>query len=342
MRKTVLLFGVIVVISLIYSSCKEVNYLGVGFYNVENLFDTIDDPETFDGEYLPDSAKGWNSDKYTTKLNNLAKVISTFDGEYAPDFLGLCEVENKAVVEDLIATAAMKPLGYEIVHHESSDRRGIDVAAIYNPKKLELIESGIQWVDLSEYDQITRDILWVKMKSKVGNELFYFFVNHWPSRRGGLAESEPKRIIAANTLRQLKDSFLKQDPSSNIVIVGDFNDEPSNTSVLTTLNTSGNAKSISNEQLFNAMTKLDDKKKGSYCYRGNWNMLDQIMVNNQLLDGKSWECVVNSGTIRDDKWLKQASGDYKNYPLRTFGGRTYLAGYSDHLPVYVILKRKAD
>jgi predicted extracellular nuclease len=329
-------------VSMMYSSCKEPHYMGVAFYNVENLFDTIDDPETFDGEYLPDSAKGWNTDKYNTKLNNLARVITTFDGTYAPDFLGLCEVENRKVVEDLINTNLMKPLEFELVHYESSDARGIDVAAIYNPKKLELLESGVQWVDLSEFEQITRDILWVKMKSIVGGEVFIFFVNHWPSRRGGLAESEPKRIQAARTLKKLKDSLLSAEPSANIMVMGDFNDEPDNVSVLTELNATGNLRAISNEQLFNAMTKLNDKQKGSYCYRGNWNMLDQILINSNLADGKAWEYVGKSAKVRNEKWLKQSSGDYKNYPLRTFGGRTYLAGYSDHLPVYVILKHSGE
>ena len=342
MRKTGMLLGLVVVISMVYSSCKEPHYMGVAFYNVENLFDTIDDPETFDGEYLPDSFRQWNTERYNTKLNNLARVITTFDGQYAPDFLGLCEVENKLVIEDLLKTKLMSDLGYEIVHYQSSDVRGIDVAAIYNPKKLTLVESGVQWVDLSEFDEITRDILWVKMTSVIGDETFYFLVNHWPSRRGGLAESEPKRIQAASTLKLLKDSLLRKDPTANVVVMGDFNDEPDNTSVLTTLNTTDNAKTISNEQLFNAMSRLNEKKKGSYCFRGTWNMLDQIMINNSLMDGKSWDYVANSAKIRDDKWLKQASGDYKNYLLRSFGGKTYLAGYSDHLPVYVILKRSAD
>jgi predicted extracellular nuclease len=342
MRKTGFVLGLVVIVSMIYVSCKKAKYMGVAFYNVENLFDTIDDPETYDGDYLPDSFRAWNTDKYNTKLNNLAKVITTFDGEFAPDFLGLCEIENKLVIEDLLKTKLMKNLGYEIVHYQSSDVRGIDVAAIYNPKKLELIESGIQWVDLSEFDQITRDILWIKMKSKTGNDLFYFFVNHWPSRRGGLAESEPKRIKAASTLKHLKDSLLRIDPSANVIVMGDFNDEPDNKSVLTELNTTGNSKTISNEQLFNAMTKLNDKQKGSYCYRGNWNMLDQILINSNLADGKAWEYVGKSAKVRNEKWLKQSSGDYKNYPLRTFGGRTYLAGYSDHLPVYVILKHSGE
>ena len=321
MRKTVLLLGICFVVAMIYSSCKEPHYMGVAFYNVENLFDTIDDPETYDGEYLPDSFRQWNTEKYKTKLHNLAKVITTFDGQYAPDFLGLCEVENKTVVEDLLATNPLNKLKFELVHYESSDARGIDVAAMYNPKKLTLVESGVQWVDLSEFEQITRDILWVKMKSVVGDEDFLFFVNHWPSRRGGLAESEPKRIQAAKTLKRLKDSLVKLTPNANVVVVGDFNDEPDNKSVLTELNTSGDYKTISNEQLFNVMSRLNDKKKGSYCFRGTWNMLDQIMVNDNLLDGKSWEYVGKSAKIRDEKWLKQASGKYKNFPLRTFGGK---------------------
>ncbi len=337
MSKNVTWIILILGVCAIYTSCKKTEYLGVGFYNVENLFDTIDDPRTFDGEYLPDSFRQWNTDRYFNKLNQLAKVITSFENEKTPDFLGLCEVENRLVIEDLLKTDALKDKGYEIVHYESSDVRGIDVAGIYKPSKLTLIESGKQWVNLSEYGEITRDILWVKMKSNDGS-IFYFLVNHWPSRRGGLAESEPKRMIAATALKMLKDSLLELEPTANLVVMGDFNDEPDNKSILETLGTSGDANKISNTQLFNAMSALNDAQKGSYCFRGTWNMLDQIMINDQLLDNKSWEYTRNSAKIMDYDWLKQQDGNYKGFPLRTFGGKNYLAGYSDHFPVSVVLQ----
>lgn len=311
--------------------------MAVGFYNVENLFDTIDDPNTFDGEYLPDSMRQWNTDKYQTKINNLAKVISSFEGFNTPDFLGLCEVENRKVVEDLVAADAIKAMNYQIVHYESKDARGIDVAGIYNSNKLTLVASGIKRVDLDSFQEITRDILWAKFDAKVGNETFYFLVNHWPSRRGGLEESEPKRMQAALTLKMLKDSLLQSDSTANLVILGDFNDEPVNKSITETLGAKSNPNEISNTQVFNAMSELDKQNDGSYCYRGTWNMLDQIMLNKNLVDGKTWSYNEKTIKINNPEWLRQQDGDYKGYPLRSFGGRKYLAGYSDHFAVSCIL-----
>lgn len=322
---------------MLYSSCTKEHYIGVGFYNVENLFDTLDDPKTFDGEFLPDSSRQWNTEKYTTKLNNLATVITSYSGEH-PDFLGLCEVENKHVLEDLIKTEKLAPLGYEIIHVESHDARGIDVAALYNPEKLKLVYVGATTVDLSAFDEVTRDIVWAKMTSLYKDETFYFLINHWPSRRGGLETSEPKRIQAASALKRLKDSLLTSDPDANLVIMGDFNDEPTNKSIMTELGALSRPDQISNTQVFNAMAPLKQQGKGTYCFRGNWNMLDQIMVSKNLLDNKTWQYRAQSATIMDFDWLKQSDGDYAGYPLRTFGGRHYLAGYSDHFPVSVILE----
>ena len=324
------------------STCNDEDYISVGFYNVENLFDTIDDPNTFDGEYLPDSFRNWNTNRYQTKLYNLSKVITAFGEDVAPDFLGLCEVENRKVVEDLISTEKLIGVGYKLVHIDSRDARGIDVAGLYRSAKFELIDFGIKRVDLSEFEQITRDILWVNLKSKSHGEDFYFIVNHWPSRRGGLAESEPKRKIAASVLKALKDSLIEANPLANVVIMGDFNDEPANASIDQTLGALASTENVSNSQVFNAMKPLDEKGRGSYCFRGNWNMLDQIMVNGQLLNGKGWEYKAKSATIHDWKWLRQRSGDYKNYPLRTFGGKTYLAGYSDHFPVSILLEHRGN
>jgi predicted extracellular nuclease len=312
-------------------SCSKNGVITVGFYNVENLFDTIDDPNTFDGEFLPDSAKAWNTDKYNTKLLNLSTVISDLNGG-TPDFLGLCEIENKLVIQDLIKTPLLRTAKYKIIHEESSDLRGIDVGAIYNPKVFKYIEHGMEKIDLSEFQQITRDILWVKLEAKQTQENFYFLVNHWPSRRGGLEESEPKRIKAAQTLAALSARLIKEDPTANIVIMGDFNDEPSSHSLQTV------ASETSNAQLFNLMADLEKNGKGSYCYRDDWNMLDQIIINSNLQDNKTWRYVANSVQIKDNEALRQHSEKYEGYPLRTFGGRNYLAGYSDHFAVSIQLR----
>lgn len=338
MQKSFWLFASLLFITCVCTTCKKVGYLSVGFYNVENLFDTIDDPSTFDGQYLPDSSLGWNTDKYNTKLQNLAKVISSFHEGHPPVFLGLCEIENRKVVEDLVAQPLLKEQHYRVVHVESKDARGIDVAAVYNPDMLSLISYGVKPVDLSEFEEVTRDVLWVKMKSTYNGETFYFLVNHWPSRRGGLEKSEPKRAMAARSLRELTDSLLTADTKANLIVMGDFNDEPTNKSITEVLGAQSAPTEISNTQLFNAMAPLKEQGKGSYCFRGNWNMLDQIMISSALVDDEEWSYREASAQIMDHNWMRQADGNYKDYPLRTFGGRKYLAGYSDHFPVSIILE----
>jgi predicted extracellular nuclease len=317
-----------------FLSCDHADYLSIAFYNVENLFDTIDDEITIDEEYLSSSSKNWDKEKYQSKLSKLSDVISTMVNKGAPDFLGLCEVENKLVLEDLIATPKLKKTNYSIVHYESIDPRGIDVAALYNPLKFSLVESGTKRIDLSEFDVVTRDILWVKLKPKEGKE-FYFIVNHWPSRWGGKVESEPKRMAASYTLAALCAELQEEDSNAQLIIMGDFNDEPMDSSIRIGLKATGDE--TSNTQLFNAMAQLKKDGLGSYNYRGNWNMLDQVIINGNLRDGKGWDYISNSAQIMSPEWMRQHSEKYEGYPLRTFGGSNYLNGYSDHFPVYILL-----
>ncbi|MCB9261888.1 MAG: endonuclease/exonuclease/phosphatase family protein [Flavobacteriales bacterium] len=336
MKKALVLFAFLSAIAVFWASCTKKNYLGIAFYNVENLFDTIDDPNTLDGEFTPDSAKHWNTEKYFAKLNNLAKVLTTYQSNQTPDFVGLCEVENRLVLEDLLKADALKDKNLDIVHFESPDLRGIDVAALYNTKKLKMLDSGKHPLDLSEYGETTRDVLWVKMLEKSTKEQFIFLINHWPSRRGGLEESEPKRILAAQNLKHLKDSLLKQNAGINLIVMGDFNDEPDNKSIKEALDAT-NQTEINNAQLFNVMAALKAVGQGSYRFRDDWNMLDQLMVNSALLDNQKWEYERNSAGIRNEDWLQQHSEKYEGHPLRTFGGNNYLNGYSDHFSVYMLL-----
>lgn len=327
----------IIMLSLL-SACKPDSVLTVAFYNVENLFDTLDDPETVDEEFLPSAERMWNSERYTNKLNHLSKVISSLVEGHSPDVLGLCEVENRQVVDDLIHQASLMSKPYAIVHEESRDVRGIDVAAIYDSVKLHLVSHGTVQVNLVEFEEITRDILWMELEDRKTHESFYFIVNHWPSRRGGEAESEPKRMKAAEVLNQLVRKLQQEDSEAAIVICGDFNDEPTNRSIRETLGAEWKSDST-NAQLFNAMGPLKDEGKGSYCYRGDWNMLDQLIFSSGFQDGKGWDYLPKSATIHGPEWMRQHSDEYEGYPLRTFGGRTYLNGYSDHFPVYAVLYR---
>ena len=302
----------------------------VVFYNVENLFDTIDDPHVNDNEFLPDSKKEWTTERYQKKLNDIAKVLTGINPADLPEVIGLCEVENLSVLQDLVNTPAMAKGKYRIVHHDSRDARGIDVALLYRPAEFKLISS--EAIDLDAGFR-TRDILHVH--GKFGADEIHFFVNHWPSRVGGAEESEPRRIAVAQVLKNKVDELLDQNPSSKIIIMGDMNDEPDNPSLLQTLG----AKAPGNGgNLVNLMFPLYEQNQGSYKYRGDWNMLDQLIVTNPLLDGKGFVTIV-PGNIYQDEWMLYVNRNGEISPNRTYSGSTYTGGVSDHFPVYLKLSR---
>lgn len=324
---------------ILVQSCSYHTTLSVGFYNVENLFDTKDNPDKIDEQYLPNGDYKWDEEKYDNKIDKLAHAISEMTPLGAPYILGLCEVENKAVLKDLVAHADLKHDNYGIVHYESPDARGIDVALLYNKRWLKVKKSKNYVVDLGEFGDETRDILMVKLKAKEPFEgTLYVLVNHWPSRREGKEKSEPKRVAAAKRLNEIRQEIIEQDSAADIIIMGDFNDEPFDKSILETIGTTSDPSEVSANKYYNPMGRLKQDGKGSYNFRGNWNMLDQIIVSNTLLDKQGTEYQMNTASIFSPEWLKQHGGKYDGYPLRTFGGRKYLNGYSDHFPVSIYLK----
>lgn len=301
-------------------------------YNVENLFDTIDDPEKIDEEFTPESKKQWTEKRYEQKLSDLAKVISNVNTKSLPAIIGLEEIENQKVLEDLVAQPSLKKGNYAIAHYESPDKRGIDVALLYNPKILKLIHSEALHVNPGF---ATRDIL--HAEGKIGGENFHIYVNHWPSRIGGTEQSEPHRIAAANVLKESIDKVLAANPNANIVVMGDMNDEPQNKSIYETLG----AKLPSEEsRLVNLMLPADLKDEGTYNFRGNWNMLDNLIVSKSLLDSNGLKVSDNIGHIFHQPWMEYISkknGDMS--PNRTYGGPNYYGGVSDHFPVYFTLQQ---
>lgn len=303
----------------------------IGFYNVENLFDTIDDPLKKDDEYSPDSAKGWNSERYQRKLDMLSEVIASMASGSNPAIIGLCEVENIDVLHDLSANAQIKKAKYEPILIEGPDQRGIDVALLYSKKQFKPISSASYRIDLGSDERPTRDILHVRGKLKGGPNV-HVFVNHWPSRYGGAEKSEPKRIAAARVLAAKTDSIHKLYPNEGIICMGDFNDYPDNRSLTEILPTG--EKGI----FVNLMKGLKEAKRGSYNYRGDWDFLDQIIVSRSLIDGNLPDILSGSTApfFTDSMvYTHPKYGDVK--PKRTYGGPEYQGGYSDHLPVYTIL-----
>lgn len=343
---TALLF---IIFSLIYCNTptKKVDAKTSGFYvanwNVENLFDTIDDVDKFDEQFTPGDERGWNEEKLSLKIDNLARVISDMNNNMGPDILGLEEVEHESVVGLLVEKIKLKK-NYEIVHFESPDKRGIDNALIYNADYFTLKKSEALKVNLGG-NKTTRDILYAVLDFN-GIEL-NIFVNHWPSRREGLKKSEPNRVKAAERLMQ-KINNLEDSENSNIIIMGDFNDLPSNISISNILGAKKNVcPDIKDNKfgLYNISTSLFEKGEGTYKYRDHWNMLDQIIISNSFYDKKSIDLECESFEIIKPDYIIQKEGKYKGTSLPTFGGRKYLGGFSDHFSIgaqFVIHKNSIE
>ncbi len=310
----------------------------LAFYNVENLFDTVDDPKTKDDEFLPNADKKWNQERYIKKLDDLNKVLSSW-GEM-PDILGVCEVENEKVLKDLIKRAPTNGKEMGIVHQNSNDMRGIDVALIYNKTVFEFISKKMLNVQLpAPYQhETTRDILYVKGNWISSNETIHIFVNHWSSRRGGLKDSEPKRLACAKVVRKQIDEIYKNEKDPKIIVMGDFNDEPNNNSIKEVLQAKLENKSITHDQLYNLSSHLSDEGKGTYNYRGNWNVLDQIIVSGNFIDDKKGlYAAPNSAEVQIEQWMTYNDPKYGPRPNKTYGGPNYYGGYSDHYPTYLLM-----
>lgn len=332
MRKNIWLF--VVWIGII-SSCTSVKstlrkeYTVVS-YNVENLFDTIDDPKIPDEEFLPESDKKWDNERYQKKLSDLVRVISEVNPKELPEIVGLVEIENHAVLEDLIRTGEFKDRGYAIIHEESPDYRGIDVALIYRKDAFtEITHETLPVVFPDDPNFKTRDILHIT--GQVRHKTIHVFVNHWPSRIGGDEKTEPKRILAASVLKNKVDEILANDPKARIIIMGDMNDEPTNKSLKETL---GAQSPDSGAKLVNLMEPDDNSGLGTYFYNGNWNMLDNLVVSNEMIIGKRVRITDRKGSVFWNDWMIYTNKTGDRTPNRTYAGSKYTGGVSDHFPVY--------
>jgi len=333
-----ILFGLVIIASSCKQNTTAQNYT-IATYNVENLFDTFDDPKTMDEYFLPDGKYQWNIKRYNDKLENLSKVIAQLGDKDGPEIIGLCEVENRKVVEDLLNTRELKKFGYSIIHQDSPDRRGIDVAFVYKKAIFKPIFHKAYTINFPEEPDLrTRHFLLVSGVF-ADRDTLHFIVNHWPSRWGGEAKTEYKRKYVGSKVRELIDLIFAIDVRSKIIIMGDFNDEPSNKSIYKVLKAKEDFSNLKIGELYNPWYSLEKENLGSYNYRGNWNMLDQIILSQSMLNKNTLHYQLNSATIFCPEWLKQ-HGKYEGNPLRTFGGQKYLGGYSDHFPVYITLSVK--
>ena len=305
--------------------------LSVAFYNLENLFDIIDDEDTLDNDFLPSSDKKWTKKRYENKLRKLSFAISNIGLEdigKTPALMGFAEVENKKVIEDLLDAKHLKELPYDYVHYDSPDERGIDVGLIYDTTQFSLTTS--ETFTLNLYDDegkrdFTRDILLVT--GILDNNLVHIIVNHWPSRRKGSQETEHKRLIASKKVEEIIELIKSKEEHPRILIMGDFNDGPSDKSVQNL---------TQNQSLYNPMAILKSRNRGSLSYRLEWNLFDQILISTNFFERDTLN--YESAHIFDVDFLKLFNGKYKGIPYRTYVGKKYKGGYSDHFPVYIILE----
>jgi predicted extracellular nuclease len=315
--------------------------LSVAFYNVENLFDTEDNPDKIDEEFLPEGLYKWTDQIYHQKLENLARAIGQLGDADGPEILGLAEVENRKVVEDLVHLTSLKGRNYAVVHEESPDMRGIDVALVYDPKVFRYQRHQNLLVDFpDEPDYTSRDILLVE--GKVRGETLYVLVNHWPSRRGGEAESEARRLRAAAVARAAVDSLFSLNPDADIVLMGDFNDDPHNKSMTESMQASGVKASVASRGFFNPMASLHDPETtGTLTYQRKWNLFDQFLVSKHLLSAPKLHYVEGSAAIFNPVFLQVGFGSAKDAPRRAiFKNEFQPEGFSDHFPVYLQLQVK--
>lgn len=315
---------------------KKAKDASIVFYNVENLFDTIDDPAIQDEDFLPTSKLKWNTLRYCTHLEHTVEAL-TMGLEKNPMLIGLVEIENESVLYDLSKTGKLANSNYGIAHKNSPDQRGIDCALLYDTKYFQVLEMKTLAVTIDSIpDFKTRDILYVKGKMK-GGKILHIMVNHWPSRRGGEAESEIRRIQAAMVARQQVEEILKADPKANIVLMGDFNDHPDNKSVAEVLK----AKPLSDSgaDLYNLLADDHAAGKGTHNFKGEWGVLDQFIVSSNLFKGTNG-ITLKTGDARIvyEEKLLFTNKDGSKKPSSTYGGNNYFGGYSDHLPIQLFLK----
>ena len=315
----------------------------VAFWNFENLFDIYNDPETHDDEFTPEGIKKWNETKYQKKLSNLERVIfdmAAINKDY-PIVFGVSEIENRSVLEDLVSQPKLKGANYRICHFDSPDARGVDVAFLYRADVFKLEGCDNIKLNVPELPNFrTRDL--VVMWGTIEGEPFYFLVSHWPSRLGGKEASQFKRDACAKQIREIKDSLLQANPATKVVVMGDFNDDATDASLVKVMGAKGKLKELETGDFFNPYFQMLKAGLGTLAYQDSWNLFDNICVTENLVNGTYGNLRLIKGkkfygNIFTRPYMLQQEGQYKGYPLRTFVTNNYQNGFSDHFPVYIYI-----
>ncbi|MEM7084785.1 MAG: endonuclease [Bacteroidota bacterium] len=312
------------------SPSDKISQYAIGFYNLENLFDTVDDPRSLDDDFTETSEKKWTEKRFRKKVKKLGQVISNMGYEeirFPPVLLGVAEVENSDVLDALVDSKFLRKKGYDYVHFDSPDERGIDTALLFRKEYFSVLKQEAHTVYLTDergMRDYTRDILYVY--GELENQPLHLLVNHWPSRRRGADETKHKRKIAAERNLDILQNIYAEDPNAKVVIMGDFNDDPHSESV----------KKLVTTEMYNPMEVLLTKYQGSLNHRDTWHLFDQIIISHNFLQGHNNPFRFKMAKIFDPAKIKEYKGKYKGLPFRTYSGKKHLGGYSDHFPVYTI------
>ena len=329
---------------------RQYQVFGVAFYNLENLFDTINNNGKYDAEFSPNGARQWNGKKYWSKISNLARAITNFTSPTTPNgpaFIGISEIENRTVVEDLVKAIDERlkaegrtPWNLKVVHHDSPDRRGVDVGALYNPRYFKFMNVTNTTLTIPDKPTFrTRDQMCVT--GRMGNDTVSIIVNHWPSRLGGQEQSSPLREAAAALSKHIADSIWAIRPNEGIIVMGDLNDDPQDKSCAKVLGAKKDSKGVEPHGFYNPFWKLLDKGIGTLAYNSSWNLFDQIIVSGTLLESNSGASHLHfyQPKVHNFEFLKDTEGNRVGYPRRTFSAGIFLNGYSDHFPTEIMLRR---
>lgn len=324
-------------------NCSNRPVYGVAFYNLENLFDTINNNGKYDLEFSPQGKNKWDSYKFNSKIKNLSTAIASLKTKRTPQgpaIIGVSEIENITVLQDLVKAEAIAARNLQIVHHDSPDRRGVDVGLLYDPRQFRLINVTNHYLHIPELpDFRTRDQMCVF--GLLGGQRVGVIVNHWPSRRGGDKQSSWLREAAAKLSKHIADSLVNLYPDCGIIIMGDLNDDPNNKSCAEVLGAKKKIDQVGQGGFFNPFWQKLDDGIGSYIYRGGWDLFDQIIVGYNLLPAGKSRLVYDGALVWNNlPFLLQNDGQYKGYPFRTFSGGVWTNGYSDHLPTEIFLTLK--
>lgn len=310
------------------------NMQTVGFYNLENLFHPTENHPTTERNFLSSSSKKWTSKRYQNKISKLAYALSRIGEKETgkhPAIVGLAEVESVKALTDLITSEHLKDHNYQYIHYKSPDKRGINVAFLYDARVFEVIHSEIfpvTLVDKNGASDYTRDILWVS--GLLDGETIHVIVNHWSSRYTGEQETEYKRFISSQKVVDIITKINKSKADAKIIVMGDFNDNPINRSLEQLVETT---------HLHNPMKSLWTYNRGSYFHNRQWHLFDQILMTSNFLKPSGRLLKFHKASILDAPFLRSFSGRHKGVPFRTYVGKKHTGGYSDHFPVYIILKK---